>query len=100
MTEAEVRACIEREDRAHDELMRVTGMGKYADNVRGGPPQPRRASIPANPERDTDLLIGASLRDVPALAAEVLRLRRSLEDIRTGAIDPWTMTKAMEALGE
>lgn len=75
MTDAELAAIEAREERAFDELMRVTGMGKYAENVRGGPPQPRRASIPARPDYDTDLVIGASLRDRTALVAEVRRLR-------------------------
>ena len=32
-------------------------------------------SIPADPERDSDLILGASVGDVPALIAEVRRLR-------------------------
>jgi len=71
-------ALVEMEARhaaAWEELLRVTGMSHYAKDVRGGPPNRPRASIPADPKRDTDLVIGASLDDVPALLSEVTRLR-------------------------
>lgn len=54
-----------RADRAGDEVDRLC--------------EPRktewRMSIPANPDRDSDLIIGDSLADIPALIAEVRRLR-------------------------
>lgn len=70
--------------RAHDELMRVTGMGEYAQDVRGGPPGKIRISIPAQEEYDTDCVIGAALRERKALRAEVARYRAALGKIAIG----------------
>ena len=58
-----------RADAAGDELDRMT-------SAVGGPGSSWRWSIPANPERDSDLILAASLTDVPALVAEVERLRQ------------------------
>jgi len=52
-----------RETAAYDELIRVCSID-----------QQRRISIPANPDRDTDLLISAALKDIPALVTEVENL--------------------------
>ena len=67
MDDAAIREAQAREPIAHEELMRVTGMGDW-----WGRRGEIRAHIPADPERDTDLVIGRSLQDVPALAAEAL----------------------------
>ena len=67
LTDAAIREAQAREKVAHKELMRVTGMGDWWCK-RGE----IRAHIPADPKRDTDLVIGASLQDVNALAAEAL----------------------------
>lgn len=75
MTDAELAAIEARVEKAHDELMRVTGMGRYATRPQGGPPGQVHISIPANRERDTDLLIDDALGAVPALVAEVRKMR-------------------------
>lgn len=50
---------LERADKAGDELGRVCAEG---------PHRAFRMSVPARPDKDSDLIIGASLADVPALA--------------------------------
>lgn len=58
-----------RAEAARNEIDRMT-------SAVGGPGASWRWSIPANPERDSDLILAASLTDVPALLAEVERLER------------------------
>jgi hypothetical protein len=62
---------LERAEKATKELGEVCAKG---------PGNRFRMTVPANPEKDTDLLIGASLDDVPTLAHAVLEL---VEDART-----------------
>ena len=61
---------------AHEELLRVTGMSHYAKRIQGGPPNPPRCSIPADVDRDTDLIIGESLDRLRAALAEIAALRK------------------------
>lgn len=84
-------------EKAWDELLRVTGMGKYAQNVRGGPPNPPRASIPADLDRDTDCLIGAALRDRNELRAALTRALDALEEALAGWGVNATAVKAADA---
>lgn len=81
--------------RAWDELMRVTGMGEYAQNVRGGPPNPPNKSIPALPDRDTDLIIGEALSDREEVRKALDAARTELAQAR-GERDSARKERAME----
>lgn len=72
--------------RAHDELMRVTGMGEYAERMSGGPPGQVRASIPAQEEYDTDCIIGAALRNRQYLRAAVRLLLKIRDENALGTM--------------
>jgi hypothetical protein len=63
---ADLAAIQARADAAGDEVDRLTT---------GNPGTNWRWSIPANPERDSDLILAASIADVPALVAELAELR-------------------------
>lgn len=68
MTDEDIRAAVERERKAHVEMQRIVGVGDW-----WGRRESPDIHIPADPERDSDLVIGRSLGDVPTLAAECLR---------------------------
>jgi len=82
-------------DRAWDELMRVTGMEHYAQRVQGGPPQPSRASIPADPARDTDLVIGAALGERTRLREELAELRAAWAPVAAALAAPDGSTESL-----
>lgn len=71
MTALDLDAIKKREGLAFAEMVRILSVG-----------QQTRMSIPANPERDTDLIISASLKDIPALVAEVERQAKVLRIVR------------------
>lgn len=84
MTDEDVRAAEDRERKAHVEMQRITGVGEW-----WGRRESPRISIPADEERDSDLVIGRSLSDVRKLAAECLRrgaeiarLRAEVEELK------------------
>lgn len=62
LSEAAIAAIYERYQRACGELDRITA---------GHPGETWRWSIPANPDRGSDLLLSASVEDVPVLLAVV-----------------------------
>lgn len=66
-------------EKSWEELLRVTGMGHHAQRVQGGPPNPARHSIPANRDRDTDLIIGESLDNLRTLLAALPALLSRIE---------------------
>lgn len=61
-----------REQKASDEIARLT------TNIPG---TNWRWSIPANPERDSDLILAASIADVPWLLDENAKLRAALDAV-------------------
>ena len=65
-----------REIRAHQELIRILCVDEHT-----------RMSIPANPSRDTDLIIQASLNDIPALVAALTQSERDLTELGTAFRD-------------
>jgi len=69
MGRVDLDAALAREQRARGELAAVCKEGGRR----------WRMSIPAQPERDTDLLLAASLADVPALAGELRAARFVVE---------------------
>lgn len=64
----DLKAIKERVDRTHAEMVRLTK-----------PDEHWRMSIPARPDRDSDLIISETVRDVDHLLGEVARLRADLE---------------------
>lgn len=75
-------AIEERAERAATEVARL------CDISTGGPGNNWRWSIPADPKRDSDLILAASLVDVPALVAEVRRLRALVEPQPAARAEP------------
>lgn len=69
----------ERAEKAGDELDRLT--------EGGGPAATWRWSIPANPERDSDLLIGASQGDVPRMARALEAVLEHADSAAVAEID-------------
>jgi hypothetical protein len=65
-----VKAALEKAHTEVGEICRRTGAGRW------------RMSIPARPDRDSDLIIADALRHADALLAEVSRLRSALEEIK------------------
>jgi hypothetical protein len=63
MTDEELEAIERRNEAASEEVDRLCNGGDWT------------MRIPARPNRDSDLVIGASLADISALLAEVKRLR-------------------------
>jgi hypothetical protein len=64
----DLHAVLARYERARNELDRIAAAG--------GPAYAWNWSIPANPDRDTDLILEASLTDIPELMLEIKRLRK------------------------
>lgn len=85
--------------RAHDELMRVTGMGRYAESMRGGPPGKVRATIPAQPEYDTDCIIEAALAERDALRAERDAAEGALKGVSGALMDAATIPVPSDEMG-
>lgn len=66
--ELDLEAISARHEAAYDELIRICSVGEHT-----------RMSIPANPARDTDLLISAALKDTVTLMREIARLHELAE---------------------
>lgn len=75
----DMAATRERINRAHTEL---------GDVCAQGPSRRFRMHIPADPERDTDLIISAALNDADLLVGEVERLRATVARVRAAIAKP------------
>lgn len=95
---AEIGADFERAHTEVGEICQRTGAGRW------------RMSIPARPDRDSDLIISRGLAHVEALLAEVQRLLGKLDALEedsaklgaleTAGVDNWDgYSYAMEILG-
>lgn len=74
LSEEELTSIQQRATGAADEVSRMC-------TAEGGPGASWRWSIPANPERDSDLILTASIADVPVLLAEVKHLTERITDL-------------------
>lgn len=84
--ELRLDAIRERYERAHEELDRMT-------SAPGGPAAAWRWSIPAKPDRDSDLLLAASLTDIPYLLEEIDRLAGLVDNGLSAAV--WLGTQGL-----
>lgn len=77
-TPVDLAAARQRIERAHTEIGQVCAEG---------PSRRFRMHIPADPERDTDLIVTAALNDAELLAGEVEQLRAEVARLRAGEAD-------------